>query len=244
MALEEDVVEGNESEEGGEQKVDESKYIPIERFNEVYGKFKDYERSMKEWGDLKPSEVKAQMQKLREWEKAVDEAKKAASATPDEKQSAERAARVRKELMQIFPELGKLSKIDELESRYEGLSAGEAEATAREVLTEHSNAFAPMLKTAGIDPKYQSDIEEYIAGKMSEEEKIAFLQGDFDIAKSIFEASLKEGLLSLFVRKAAPISPALRNPVGGTVAKGGKSKPLTMKEAEDIGWSRMNGGGE
>lgn len=227
-----------------ESKVDESKYIPVERFNEVYGKYKEYERSMKEWGELKPSEVKAQMQKLKEWEKQVEDYKKQANATPDEKQTAERAARVRKELLGIFPELGKLSKIDELENKYEGLSASEAEATAKGVLAEHSAAFAPMLKAANIDSKYQGDIEEFLVNKMSEDEKIAFLQGDFDVVKPIFEAALKEGLLSALVRKTTPLPPALRNPVGGTNAPGKKPKPLSMKEAEEQGWSRMSNSGE
>lgn len=228
-----------------EPKVDETKYIPVERFNEIYGKYKEFERTM---GDYKkygtPEEVKARHEKLVQWEKQVEDYKKQANATPDEKQAAERNARVRKELELIFPELKNLAKIPELESKYEGLSAGEAEATAKEVLAEHSAAFAPMLKAANIDPKYQSDIEEFLASKMSEDEKIAFLQGDFDVVKPVFEAALKEGLLSALVRKTTPLTPALRNPVGGTNAPGKKPKPLSMKEAEEQGWSRMSNSGE
>lgn len=243
--LEQDVETGNDLEPGaggvGEgSQVDETKYVPITRFNEVYRQAKEYERAMaayKKYGA--PEEIAARHEKLTQWEKAVEEAKKQASATPDEKQAAERAARVRKELLAIFPELGNLAKITDLESKYGELSAGEAEAAAKEVLAEHSVAFAPLVKEAGIDPKYQSEIEEFIAAKMSEDDKIAFLQGDFSVAKTIFEAAVKEGLLSGLVKKAPLITPALRNPAGGTVVKGAKPKPLSMKEAEEMGWARM-----
>lgn len=235
--------EGNEVvEEGGEQepKVDETKYIPIDRFNQVYKQAKDYERMMadyKKYGT--PDEVRSRHEKLTQWEKAVEEAKKQAAATPDEKKEAERAARVRKELEAMYPELKQLSKIGDLEQKYEGLSAQEAEATAKGVLSEHSATLAPILKAAGIDAKHQSKIEEYLISQMGEDQKIAFLNGDFDVAKQIFDSDLKEGLLSALVRKPAPILPALRNPAGGTAAKGAKPKPLSMKEAEDIGWAKL-----
>ncbi len=237
--------EGLEDQESMEQKVDETKYIPIERFNEVYGKFKDYERTLADYKKYgAPAEIGARHEKLNQWEKAVEQAKKDASASPDEKNAAERSARVRKELMAIFPELANLAKIPDLESKYEGMSAGQAEATAKEVLAEHSATFAPILKAAGIDSKYQSDIEEFLVAKMSDDDKIAFLQGDFSVVKTLFEASMKEGLLASLVRKAAPIPPALRNPAGGTIVKGAKPKPMTMREAEELGWQRLNSGGE
>ncbi len=236
--------EGSQELEEGENqepKVDETKYIPIQRFNEVYKQAKEYERQMAEYKKFgAPDEIRSRHEKLTQWEKAVEEAKKNANATPDEKQAVERAARVRKELLTIFPELSNLGKIPDLESKYEGLSAGEAEATARQVLAEHSASFTPLVKAAGIDPKYQGEIEEYLVAKMSEEEKVAFLRGDFSVAKTLFEASLKEGLLSSLVRKQSPIPPALRNPAGGTVVKGAKQKPLSMREAEQAGWERLH----
>lgn len=241
--LEKDVDTGGEG--GEEQRVDETKYIPVERFNEVYGKFKEYERSLADYKKYgAPDEIRQRHEKLTQWEKAVDEAKRKANETPDEKSAAERSARIRKELVGLFPELANLNKIGELENRYSELSAGEAEATAREVLAEHSAAFTPLLKAAGIDPKHQSDIEEYLIAKMSADERVAFLQGDFNVAKAWFDYSLKEGMLAGLVKRTAPIPPMLRNPVGGTVVKGGKPKPISMKDALDIGWSRMNSGSE
>lgn len=239
-------IEGQEDlDSGQEPKVDETKYIPIERFNEVYGKAKEYERQMAEYKKYgAPAEIGARHEKLTQWEKAVEEAKKQANATPDEKTAAERAARVRKELVTLFPELANLGKIADLESKYEGLSAGEAEATARTVLAEHSASFTPLLKAAGIDPKYQGDIEELLVAKMSEDEKVAFLQGDFNVAKTLFESSVKEGLLAGLSRKTPPIPPALRNPAGGQIVPGKKPKPLSLKEALDAGWNRLNSGGE
>ncbi len=243
--LEQKLDENGEPLESEEPKVDETKYIPVERFNEVYGKFKDFERKLADYSKYgSPDEIKGRHEKLTQWEKAVEEAKKAATATPDEKATAERAARVRKELMAIFPELANLTKITDLENKYGELSASEAESVAKEVLAEHSAALAPLLKAANIDPKHQNDIEEFLVAKMSEEEKVAFLQGDFSIAKGIFEAGLKEGLLSTLVKKAAPLQPILRNPAGGTIVKGQKPKPLTMKEAEEMGWARINNSGE
>jgi hypothetical protein len=244
VELEEEGATGTEGIEGQNNQVDETKYIPIERFNEVYKSFKDNERAMSDYKKYgSPDEIRQRHEKLTQWEKAVEEAKKHANETPDEKSAAERAARVRKELLNIFPELGNLGKIADLESKYEGLSAGEAQAAAKQVLAEHSASFTPVLKAAGIDAKHQTDIETYVVANMSEDQKVAFLQGDFSVAKAIFDANIKAGgIISTLVKRAAPIPPALRNPVGGTTVKGGKPKPMTMREAEEMGWQRLKDG--
>ncbi len=237
--------EGIEGSEGGAPKVDETKYIPIDRFNEVYGKYKELERSSKAWEGLKPDEVRAKMDKLTQWEKAVEEAKKKSAMSDDEKSAADRAARVRKELLAIFPELAGLTKLSDFEKAIAELRGAQDEGVATEVIKEHSASLTALMKETGIDPKYQNKIENYLVALMSDEDKQAFLQGDFDVAKKLFEDDIKDGgLLASLVKKSAPIPPALRNPAGGTIVKGKAPKPMGLKEALDAGWERMKGGSE
>jgi hypothetical protein len=241
--------EGGEGEGGGDEaaeKVDATKYVPITRFNEVYGQSKDFERMAKAYQTYgKPEDLKSRLDKLAQWEKAVEESRAKAGQSDEEKTAADRAARVRRELMAIFPELGKLAKIEELEKGYGELRGTSEETAASAMLAEHSKSFTKILSAAHIDPKYQSDIEEYIVAKMSDEEKLAFVRGDFGVAKTMFDGLLKAGgMLTTLVKKQPPIPPALHNTPGGTNLQGGKKTKIGMKEALDLGWARMHDGEE
>lgn len=221
------------------------KFIPIERFNEVYGKNKEYERQLGQYsGYGKPDELKAKLDKLAAWEKAVEEQRKAASMTDTEKAAEQRKLQLRKELVSLFPELDSIKKIEELEKVIASLQGSSEESKASQVLEKHSLAFTGVLKAAKIDLKYQDKIEEYIVSQMDDEQKKAFIAGDFSIAQAIFDNELKDGLFSAMRAKPVLPVPPIRNTAGGTGPKGGKPKPMTMREAEEAGWARLQGGEE
>jgi len=256
MAYEFDVQDGGgQVEEDGQQQVEgqqqtqqvadpnTGKMIPVERFNQVYGKMKEYEKnagSYKEFGD--PQTLKGRLDKLAQWEKAVDEQRKQQSMTDGEKNEAQRKLRLQKELYDIMPNLKALERIEALEAKLSAQEGTVASTRAEAVLEKHSAKFADSLRSAKIDTKFQPKIEEYIVSQMSDDDRQRFISGDFAVADEIFQKELKEGLFSTMRGRALP-TPPVRHNAGGTPPDGrGAKKPLTMKEAEDAAWSRINSG--
>lgn len=220
---------------------EQTRTIPIERFNQVYGKSQEYEKSLnqyKTFGD--PGSIQAKMDKLASWEKAVEDQRKQASMTPDDKAAQQRTLQLQKELYQVMPSLKNLEKLEAMQARIDAYEGKYAESQATSTLEKHSRAFTDVLKSAKIDSKFQSKIEEYIVSQMSDDEKRQFIAGDFKVADNIFKRELSEGLFSTFRKPNLP-TPAVRNTPGGTPPQGKGKSPMTMKEAEDAAWSRMNG---
>lgn len=237
--------EGQEGQGGEGQHVQDpntGKFIPVERFNQVYGKAKEYEgvvNQYKGFGD--PGSVKSKLEKLSAWEKAVDEQRKQQAMTPTEQEQAKRTAQLRRELEQVYPEIADVKTLKELRAELDALRNGNTETQATATLEKHSAKFADILKTARLDTKFQPKIEEYIVSQMSGEEKQRFVAGDFKIAEEIFNQELKDGLFSTLRAKTNLPTPPTRNTPGGTPPAGKGKKPMTMKEAEDEAWSRMSG---
>jgi small-conductance mechanosensitive channel len=218
------------------------KTIPIERFNEVYGKAKEYERNLGQYNSFgKPEELKTKLEKLAAWEKAVDEQRKTASLTPTEQDAAKRQLQIQKELFTAMPSLKLLDKIEAMEKKLGEYEGHTAEAKAEVVLKDHSTKFSKILSADKIDLKFQPKIEDYILSQMDDEQKRQFVQGDFSIAETIYANERKEGLISLTRMKSSPPAPAVRNSAGGTPPKGQEKKAMTMKEAENEAWNRMKG---
>lgn len=234
-----------QGEQGGEKVVVDpstGKTVPIERFNEVYGKAKEFERAFGQYAGFgKPDELKAKLEKLAAWEKAVEEQRKQASLTPTEQDEAKRQLAIQKELYKAMPSLKLLDKIEALEKKLSEYEGRQSETTAAATLKEHSAKFAEILKANKFDLKYQEKLEDYILSQMDDEQKQQFIQGDFSIAENIFKQDLKEGLLSGMKPKPVLPVPPIRNTEGGHEPQGKGKKPLTMKEAEDEAWSRMKG---
>ena len=235
------------TQEAAPETTPQEKTIPMERFNQVYGKMKDLEEKYKaysEFGD--PYSVKSRLEKQKEWESAIEKHRTEAAQTPDEKEEAQRLLLIQKELFKVMPNLKNLEKLEQLQQELESVKSANFEAQAAVTLEKHSHKFGDVLKEAKIDSKFQSKIEDYIVNQMNQDERVAFVRGDFDIAKRIFDNELKDGLFSMMRAQVAPVAPVLgappvRNTPGGTPPSGKVHKATTMKEAEDMAWARLSG---
>lgn len=237
-----EVIEGGT--EGTEPKfVDLVDGKPIERWNDIYGKYKTYHETAKQYSELGDvTEVKSKLQKLQEWEKAVEEQRKNAAMGDDERQAKQREAQIRKELLRVYPELAEIQSLKELRDEIAAMK-GEVSGTKMEALAAKASAeLSGMLSSAKIDAKYQSKIEDFLFSQMTQEEQKDFAKGDFSRMKEIFEDELNNGLLSAYKRGPKPPDPAVRHKPGGTPPKVEAKKPKTLDEATNDAWSKMSEG--
>jgi len=225
------------------QPTEGTKPSPLEpggqRFEQVYGKMKEYEKQMaayKEYGD--PTSLKSRLDQLKQYEDAIKRYREEQSRTPDEKAEAERALQIQKELYKVMPNLKALEKIEALEKKLEQYESSATEKEQDAILKNMSTKFTDTLKAAKIDPKFQDKIENYIVSQMTDEERQEFVNGNYEVAERIFINELKEGLFST-MRKAPP-TPALRHTPGGTPPKQPAKKAMTLEEAADIGFGMIS----
>ena len=231
--------EGQEGQEGQSQQREQS--IPYQRFEQVYGKMKEYEsqiKQFKEFGD--PNSVRDRLSKLDQWQKSVEEYRTKANQTPDEQAEGQRAAAIRKELLKVYPELADVQSLKEMKAAMEELRAGVSSSKAEASLKEASNRFTDTLKSAKIDTKHQSKIEEYIVSQMSNEERQEFVNGNFGIAERIFNDELKDGLFAGMRARPTLPTPGIRNTPGGTPPTSKGNKPKTLQEAAELGYALMS----
>lgn len=211
------------------------------RFEQVYGKMKDFEQkynSLKELGD--PNDIRLRLDRLSQYEKALEEHRKKAAQTPSEQATAQRNEAIRKELFDVYPELKDVSSLRELREMVQGIQSQIAEKQMETTLEKASQRFTDVLKTNKIDTKYQNKIEEYLISQMSREQMKQFASGDFSVAEEIFNNELKDGLFSAMRVKTPPPTPALRNTPGGTPPSSNQNKIKTLEEAAAEGFARMH----
>ena len=237
-------VEGSQDLAGGEPQ-GEQKPGPLEpggvRFEQVYGKMRDFEgqlKQFKEFGD--PKEIRQQLETFKQWKKQVEDYQKQQQMTPDEKTEAQRAAAIRKELLKVYPELAEVSTLKEMKAALDEMRSGYSETKAEANMEKASVKFSETLKAAKIDTKYQSKIEEYIFSQMNEEERQEFLNtGDTAVPERIFKNELENGLFSMMKTGPKLPTPPLRNTPGGTPPNGKPKAPKDWKEAEDAAWGMI-----
>lgn len=217
--------------------------IPYKRFEEIYGKMKDYEGQLsrfKQIGD--PNSASERLKKLEQWEKQVEDYRQKQNQTPTEQAEAQRVAAIRKELLKVYPELNDVNTVKELKAQLAALQQNSQQSVDQATLKDMSTRFADTLKAAKIDAKYQTKIEEYLVSQMSEEERQEFVKGDFTIAERIFTNELKDGLFSAMKAKPVLQAPAVRHTPGGTPPQSKVQKARTLAEAAEDGWNRINSG--
>jgi len=212
---------------------------PIERWNDVYGKYKTTHEKYQQYSGLgDPAEIKSRLQKLQEWEKAVEEQRKQASLGEDEKAAQQNQRKIREELLRVYPELKDIQSLKELREEIASLK-GEVSGSKVEVVAQKaSSELSEMLKSSKIDGKYQSKIEDFIFSQMTEEEQKTFAQGDFSRMKEIFDQELNDGLLSAYKRGPRPPEPPVRLKPGGTPPRK-EVKPKTLDEATNDAWAKI-----
>jgi len=239
----EGAVEGQvgEGQVGGQQQQPNPLEPGGARFEQVYGKMKEYERAIQQFKELgDPNGVKSQLEKLKQYEKAIEDYRKQASLTPDEKEMRERELAIQRELYKVMPSLKNLDRLEQLEAKLAEYENRSTEAQTTATLEKMSAKFSETLKANKIDVKYQGKIEDYITSQMSKEELQEFVKGNYEIAERIFMNELKDGVLSSFKSRSNLPPPPVRNTPGGTPPKG-QEKARTMKEAEDEAWARLSG---
>lgn len=227
----------------GEEAVDPAtgNFIPKQRFDQVYGKMKDYETKAKAWSEFgDPGEVKSRLQKLQEWEKAVEDQRKNASMGDDERQAKQREVQIRKELLKVYPELADISTLKELREEIAAMKGEVSNAQVEAIATKASSELSGMLSAARIDTKYQGKIEDFLYSQMTTEERAQFSKGDFSRMKEIFDDELNNGLLSAYKRGLKAPETFVRHKPGGTPAKAANAKPKTLDEATNDAWSKMS----
>lgn len=237
--------EGGDGSEGGEKPIfkDLIDGKPIERWNDVYGKYKTTHEKYQQYAGLgDPGEVKSKLQKLQEWEKAVEEQRRKASMTEDDRTAEQNQQRIRQELLKVYPELRDIQTLKELREEIAALKGDISGSKLESVANSASNELSGMLKESRIDAKYQERIENFIFSQMTQEEQMQFAQGDFSRMKEIFEQELNEGLLSTFKRGPRLPEPPVRHRPGGTPPKAKETKPKTLNEATDDAWAKMSEG--
>lgn len=227
----EEVIEGQKPE--GEQKDaatdggDDAKgkqSIPKERFDQVYGKLSAY----KEFGT--PEEIKAQLAQFNVWKKQVDDLR---AKSQGREQAEDPKEKIRKQLLEVMPELGELSSLGELKEHQ--ISSNMEKA---------SSHLSTLLKTEKLEvaPEVQDEIEDFIVNKMSEAQLKKFLKGDTGVVTEVFNACLEKGLLATLKPKAPALPKApMRHAPGGTPPKA-PQKIKTFDEAGDAAWGRLSEG--
>lgn len=211
------------------------------RFEQVYGKMKDFEQQAAQYKDLGDvNELRQMRTEHTAWKKALDEYKAQQNLSEGDRTEAQRVASIRKELIKVYPDLEKVGTVTELMQQVQELRNSISEQSATASLARASETFAGVLKASKIDLKHQSKIEEYIASQMNDEQKKEFVKGDFSIAETIFNNELKDGLFASLKQKAILPTPNVRNTAGGTPPAGKAGAPKTLKEAEDASWARLS----
>ncbi len=233
------VVEGQEGAQGG------TPPSPLEpggvRFEQVYGKMKDYENRVNQWKELgDPNQVREQLTKLRAYEDALKQYRENAARTPQEQQEAQRAQQLRRELERVYPEIKDVTSLKELRDAIMEMRQASVESQAAITLDKASQRFTDTLKAAKIDTKYQTKIEEYLVSQMSQEERQAFVNGQYEIAERIFQNELKDGLFAGMRAKPTLPTPALRHTPGGTPPAAKGKGPKTLEEAADMGFGMIS----
>jgi hypothetical protein len=231
-----DVVEG-----GGEPKVTPS---PLEpggvRFEQIYGKMKDYEAQVNQYKELgDAAEIRRIRAEHAQWKQALDEYKTQQARTPDQQAEAARAKAIREELIKVYPELADAATVKELREQLNEVRSSLTEQSLRATLSKASETFSEVLKANKIDLKYQGKIEDYIAAQMSDEDKRAMLSGDFSVAEKIFTNEMKEGIFAGLRVQQSPPRPATRNTTGGTPPAAKGAKASTLKDAETEAFARL-----
>ena len=203
----------------------EGDFIPKARFYKVYGQFAEY----KKFGKM--DEVRSKLEKLAQWEKAVEQHRSQGTQGDETRQ-------IREQLYKIAPELKALEKFGSIEQQLSAMQ--EATVTAR--MDKASGYLGDKLKTMGfqVTQQEQDELEILLWHKMSPDEQEEFKNGDFSIIDSILSKTKSAGVFGRLGAKTPPKAPTRMGPTGGPKPPSSQQpKGKTWDEASDIGWEKM-----
>jgi len=214
------------------------------RFNEVIGERNKARESLEGYQRFgSTEELQSRMDRLDEYDEAIKKHREKQSMTQDEQDQDANNARIRKQMLNIMPELKKLETMDEgqFDSRYVSREEQNWERA--------STYFGSFLKAKNInvDQATQDDIEDFVLTKMSDQEKRAIASGDLSGIEGIYarvsERPFFKGLSGS--SQNGDQSPPGQEKVpkrvkpGGTAPKPEGEKAKTWKDAEDRAWAKM-----
>lgn len=211
-----------------EQSFNKEDYIPKQRFNEVYGKYKAYS----EFGD--PDTLRKDREELQRYRQAVEQYNRQQGQKADPETDA-----IKKRLFEVAPELK--SVVEEFGSVKEMMQAVQA-ATLERNMERASDYLSNTLKQSGLEltAEEQGDLEDIILQRMTAQQRKAFEKGDFSTVNEILEGMTKRGIMARLTAKQPPKTP-IRHGQSGMKPRG-ESKAKTLDEAMNEGWSRLSEG--
>lgn len=212
------------------------------RFKEVYGERNSARESLKKWDEFgSMDEVKERLDRLEQYEAKIKEVRERQAMTDEEQNQLASKERIRKQMLDVYPELKKLERFDEAtyDSRYVSREEQNWERA--------SETLGKILKANNInvDRNGQDDIEDFILSKMSDEERQSVSGGNFSIIQGIYDRASKSPLFSGLSSSGTqngsqpPESPPKRLKPGGTTAKPPEKKATTWEEAEKRAFAKM-----
>lgn len=213
------------------------------RFKEVYGERNAARESLKKWDELGSlDDIQDRLDRLNQYEEKIKEVRDRQAMSQEEQDQQAYKARIRKQMLDVYPELSKLEKFDE--STYDDRYVSREEQNWERA----SNHFGNLLKAnqINVDRETQDDIEDFVLAKMTDQEKQQVASGDFSSIKGVYERVSKSPLFKGF--SPAPSNEnrgAVNEPVpkrmkpGGTTPKPGDKKAKTWADAEDRAWAKM-----
>lgn len=237
-------IEGQEGQEGpegaelegqeGAESQEHEKFIPRQRFDDVYGKYKGYKdlgtpddfRAYRQLGDAK--DVQARLDRLAKYEQALEQHRNNAGRTPEQ----ETTEKIRQQLYEVVPGLKNLNVIEQLQQ--ERMSAN---------IEKASSYLADKLKAEGLDlPKeLAGEVEDLLASRMSNEEKMMLVKGNMTGIDRVLKENITKGLLGRIKTASIPppATPPARHPQGSSVPKKGGSLK-NFADADNIAWERFS----
>lgn len=241
----EEVIQENvpDKEQSGKFVPDEKDYMPRKKYDEVYGQMESVKTKLGKYsvfGDA--DEVQSKLDRLNSYEDRIKEFREQQSLTQEQRDVQQNNEQIRKQMEEIYPELknlGRISEIDELRGYREDQILGQASDYLGSVLKSNE---------LSVDADTQGDIEDFLLSKMTANEREAMSQGDFGVIDSVYERVKGSRLMSSLTGETPqnesrpPQKAPMRHKSGGAGAQKENKKPMSMREAEDLGWARMEAG--
>ena len=204
---------------------------PRERWNELYGNVKRY----KEFGD--PDEVSSKLEKLEQYERAIEEARRKGNGQAVSQEEAEHRERVKKQLEAIYPQLRNLDSVLESSATIPTLQSQLKEMNLQRASTYLGSKLS--ANKLNVEPELQDLVEDAILGRLSARDRQRLEQGDTRVIDdALDDASIKK-LLAKLGTPAAPPSPPKRHGPSEAPRLQPKVGPKSLNDAADEAWGQI-----
>lgn len=211
--------------EGGEQQQQNLSPVARERFNAIYAKHKASEASLKSYSDLgSRDDVMAGMARLKAIDEAVARQRAKTSVSDSEREEEGRRETIRKQLLEVHPDLKKLDDFDRLNRRIANSNMREMKGTLNGLLTDGGYK---------VEATEMQDVLNLFDSRMTADQQERFQDGDTSVVAEVFDKMKESRFMKAMMDPSAGIqkqTPFKKHGFGGT--GGNKSAPAkTIAEA-------------